>query len=349
MVFKFLLKLGTTFGVASAITGSVIKYNSNKNNSDEYSPTSITRSYSISDETNHKSVNKFIQSFSKKIIYEIISPTGVKARSSPEISDNELGFSLPKCVDLYAIGHSVDKNGNEWVNVLSPTSKDAFWICAKQGNSVLAKQVLTFDYKGDSITQAYQQYSAIFDQGYKVDQTYVSELKYIKEKLEEEVSYYDEQGRLKRAKRLHIARDIAKFVDLPIDVIISVWYRENAKMPTTMYFHNGKDLGKSMTLNGKSYFFKETEFFQAAKDTFNSKDFLRIKNRLRLHYSSKDRAAIATFIEAHRGFMHRQAGGLSPYTFSGTQFLASNLQHNGVNKGRDSRPGYLAIAAMFRS
>ena len=289
-----------------------------------------------------------------KQLFVITSSVGVKAREQPSTSARYLGFSLQKDTTVFAIREHVDQQGNIWINVLSPSSQKTFWICRTFNRTVLAKKSLTYEFKGDFVTQAYMQYSEIFskqvDYERIIAKDFIPKLRFIKNKLEESVSYYDQNGNLKQNTRLQIAKEIGKFVDLPYQVIVAVWYRENSNMPTTMYFHNGRDLGREMTLNGKRYFFRENEFFQAAKDTFNSSYYMTIKKRLHLHYNSTDMAAIATFIEAHRGFMHRKAGELSPYTFSGTTFQVGSLQHNGQRLPvQDRRPGFVAISALFRS
>ncbi|MCY1078792.1 peptidoglycan-binding protein [Archangium lansingense] len=166
----------------------------------------------------------------------------------------------------------------------------------------------------------------------KLDRRYVSKLTAI--------------SHIRPTKRRQID-EIAHKADLPPALVAGIWYRE-ASLANGVYLHNGDPLGKPTTHVPKGIFFRKDQFVEAAVDALKEKR--STQRALKLHYSSKDLGAMATYAEAYNGYGYRSHGSTSPYAFAGTnQYHGGMYVADGVYRSStfDRRPGIVAIAQEY--
>ncbi len=167
------------------------------------------------------------------------------------------------------------------------------------------------------VARAYRDYQQKFSAGLGRT-TRPGEAAKVAKKLDEPVTV---NGRV--TTRRQLVDEIGRKANLPPAVVAGIWYREDSRMRTDRYLHNGQRLGRRTTQVPRGIFFRKDQFVEAATHALKQKR--AAANQLGLNYRSTDRAAMAAFAERYNGFGYRHRGRASAYVTAGT-----NLYHGGM-------------------
>lgn len=297
----------------------------------------------------------------------VVSENGLNVREGPGLK-KPIRTTLNKGARVIFLGGFAKVDGYVWYNVLFQDSSSG-WAAISSDREVFLefsdelkkKEVVSssliklnpenyFVESSNLIDSAIRSYSLIV-KDLTITPGYARELNNIVKLLEESVIFND-ANKVRVTTRLKIANEIARLVDLPVGLIVGIWYRENSKMRVDCYFHNGRPLGRSMTLNGKRYFFKKGELKKSAEAVFSSSYFVSMKKKLKLSYFTTSLAHIATFGEIYNGLDIRRDYKINhSYSAAGTQGYSKGFRTFGGFKKHvvDKRPGVLVIAYILQN
>ena len=96
-----------------------------------------------------------------------------------------------------------------------------------------------------------------------IDPKYKNKIDKIIERVNEPVNVKTSSGTIKTT-RWELAKEIGEKANLPPELVIGVWYREDSSMRADRYLHNGERLGKTTKLVPRGIFFREDQFVESS-------------------------------------------------------------------------------------